>query len=113
MIDMTRTAPLGHSHKTPPRPSQAKQIKQLFGICFVLSSRLTEVEALNVKLCTALGLDSPLPAIGTGWITIKQAAFDSGFSQSHIRKLIAQGKIAAHPIGGRVAVRADTVPKRQ
>lgn len=83
----------------------------------VVIQRLAEVEArYEAKLAQVRsellllkpGLIGRVPP--DGFLPLKTVAIDTGFSQSYIRKMIAEDKIEAVKVGGRVFVRP---PDRQ
>jgi hypothetical protein len=78
-----------------------ESIALLKALVRVLSDRLSRVEG---------HADKPARDALT---TIKGASHASGYSETTIRKRIAEGRIVAHKIGGAVIVDAASVPRRE
>lgn len=97
-----------------PEAPGVDPIEELRATTLVLRGRLSAVERSNCELRTMLGLDAPPPPlIGTRWVTTKEAAACSGFSESGIRSKVRKGEIAAVKTGGRVLLDAATIPARR
>jgi hypothetical protein len=82
-----------------------RQIERLTAIIYVVSGRLSAVEA-------ALAVTAPSPMTTTNFCTMKDATFLTGRSASGLRKLIRAGKVRAEWHGGRLLIDADTLPAR-
>jgi len=90
----------------------SKTVERLEAVCIVQNGHIGDLQSSNAQVRAALGLDPPPPVIGANWITTKQAAGLTGYSESHIRKWIKQKRLAATKIGGRVLIDATSVPIR-
>jgi len=86
-----------HKLRTPAEPD-------LRAVVAELADRLAAVEAR-------------LPArpivLPANWITPKQAAAESGYSEPSIYRLCRRGKIVAMKIGGKIAVDRGRLAKRK
>jgi excisionase family DNA binding protein len=80
---------------------------------YVLNARLADLEASNAELRALAGLNPPPPAIGADWRSLKQAAGETGYSETTIRRRIERGKIEARHVGGHVLIRASSLPPRR
>lgn len=78
-------------------------VARLTALLYLASGRIT---ALEDRSGVATSETPPLET------TIKDAAFQTGFSQTQIRKLIAQRKIAARQVGGRWLIGVASLPRR-
>ena len=76
---------------------------------YLLNGRTYELEKSNRELRAFAGLDPPKPSIGPDWLGLKEAAFQTGLSQSGVRWRIATGKIEAIKRGGRLLIRAASI----
>jgi hypothetical protein len=101
--------------RPPPRPNTASS-----AIDVDLAARvaaLERCEAVNAvvavtvaKICKHIGLDTPLPPLGSEWILIKEAAARVGYSESGIRNLIRRGKVESMVTpAGRIRIRAASL----
>jgi hypothetical protein len=69
------------------------------------------LKVLSARLAAVEGHAEPIAPDAV--TTLKGAAYATGFSQTTIRKRIAEGRIAARKIGGAVIVDASTLPARR
>jgi excisionase family DNA binding protein len=84
---------------TKPRLSQSCQIETMLAMIFELQAKVAELEATAI----------PLPPSTDEYTTIKEAAFNSGYTASHIQNLIRKNKIVAVKQGGHVKVNVATL----
>jgi hypothetical protein len=75
---------------------------RLLSLLFIFNERLSHVE---------VRLGAPTPPT-TGLLSVKGAAYQSGYSESMIRKLIRRG-LACQKIGGRYFLDPETLPTRR
>jgi excisionase family DNA binding protein len=78
-----------------------RQIEQLTALVLVQGSTIAELRAAG-GLNQTESDEQP--------ITLKEAAFRTGYSESNIRRLISEEVIVAKKIGGHVLVDAKTLP---
>jgi hypothetical protein len=95
---------------TQARPDDVEtRIEALTAVVFATLDRLGRVEEVLAVLAERAGLTAP-PVVASEWRTIKATAHDLKCSPSHVHKLIRVGRLIAEKHGGRVLVRADTIP---
>jgi len=101
-------------HKPYPELTLQQQVERLSNTVAkllahdaVADARLAALE----RLCAKLGATPP--TIGDEWTTTKLAADATGYSQSQIRKWIKSGRVAATRVGGRILIRANSLPPQR
>ena len=71
------------------------RVDRLLAIVYGLNERMAAIE-------THLAIEAP--AVPDGLTPIKRAAGEAGYSESYVRKLIADGRVEAVKLGGRVFI---------
>jgi hypothetical protein len=97
------------STPAPPPPDVDARVEALTAVVFATLDRLARLEAIIARLASAAGIDAP-PVIASEWRTIKTVSHDMECSPSNVHKLIRLGRLIAEKRGGRVLVRADSIP---
>jgi hypothetical protein len=85
-----------------PDDTEAR-LESLAGVVRLQGAIIAELVQSNAELRQAAGLAPPKPTISgsTPWRSIKQVMHATGYSETQVRELIGQKRIAAEKVGGK------------